>query len=518
MGLPQRLGAAPMALPYATLARLRHINAIFNHSTRHLATPCVNCHAKVAASVDPGDADARAVTQCFTCHAHQTAPTRAANAEKRSAMALRPHLVAAAFAEVGAQSGTVVACGDCHWFHRHGATPTLDFVRPALRQAPHGADGGSAAPWVIGMAALVLIVAGGIAWTVSLPAPDDRSHHAVADTAPQRMIKTPILDDTFQTSIKGLYIVGEMAGTASINLAMRSGRQIIETIAAQIKQPSALSDAHTHDVLIVGCGPAGLSATATAKAFGLRYITLERMTPASTLRTYPRTKLVQATPIDISEYGSFYLEGDATREDLVREWEKIIVQGDLKISDRQEVVAILPQEGHFLVRTARQEEFRARFVVLAMGVRGHPRKLGVAGENSSRVRYQLIEPGEFRHQRILVVGGGNAGAEVSVALAEPSLGNRVSYSIRDAVLTKVNYENAARVVAMQRSGHLAFYPNTQVAEIAEGTVVLSSAETTSAAKALRVELENDVVFAMVGAELPTRFLEAIGIRMKVLRR
>jgi len=270
--------------------------------------------------------------------------------------------------------------------------------------------------------------------------------------------------------------------------------------------------------------PGSWPATATAKARGLSYVTLERMTPASTLRTYPRAKFVQATPIDVLEYGSFFLEGDTTREDLIREWEKIISQAGLVIQDREEVVGVEANDGYFTVRTAQGHEFKARCVVLATGLRGQPRRLNVPGEAAGRVHYQLIEPDDFRNQRILVVGGGNAGAEVTQALAAAHLGNKVSYSIRDPVLSKVTHENGEKIIALQRSGVITLYAGTELKEIKEKTVVLQPVKGQSKSPDGRtdgaevVELENDIVFAMLGAELPTRFLESIGIRMEVKHR
>jgi thioredoxin reductase len=140
------------------------------------------------------------------------------------------------------------------------------------------------------------------------------------------------------------------------------------------------------------------------------------------------------------------------------------------------------------------------------------------------VHYQLIEPDDFRNQRILVVGGGNAGAEVTQALAAAHLGNKVSYSIRDPVLSKVTHENGEKIIALQRAGTIAVYLGTALKEIKQKTVVLEQVKGPAkkpdgrAAAAEVIELDNDLVFAMLGAELPTRFLESIGIRMEIKHR
>jgi thioredoxin reductase len=523
LALPASLGASPAALPYSGVVRTLHVNAVFNHSRDHLQTPCAQCHLKVSESAKPDDANSLLIAQCFTCHAHQE-PATGAQPLKAAARGSEALLLGESEGVAFARDTTrVVSCGECHWFHFHGPVPIVDFTKPALKQPPGASAAGEFAPWGIGAIAIVIVGLCGIAYTVYLPAMEE--HHAAAmESAPQRILKTPLLDDTYQTSLPGLYIIGEMSGTASINLAMRSGRQVVEAITENFKHSAAPAQPGVYDVLIVGCGPAGLGATATAKAHGLSYVTLERMTPASTLRTFPRAKFVQATPIDILEYGSFFLEGDSTREDLIAEWDKIISQAGLVIQDREEVVGIQANDGYFTVRTAKEHEFKARCVVLAIGLRGHPRRLNVPGEAAGRVHYQLIEPDDFRNQRILVVGGGNAGAEVTQGLAAPHLGNKVTYSIRDQVLSKVTHENGEKIIALQRSGTITLYPDTELKEIKEKSVVLAlvKGQTKSAegrpVTAAPIELDNDIVFGMLGAELPTRFLESLGIRMEVKHR
>jgi thioredoxin reductase len=316
-----------------------------------------------------------------------------------------------------------------------------------------------------------------------------------------------------------LYIVGEAAGTASINLAMRSGRQVIEAIATELRHSPHPVRPDLYDVVIVGCGPAGLGATATAKVLGLKYATLEKLTPASTLRSYPRAKFVQATPIDIAEYGSFFLEGDNSREELIREWEKIISKLGLVINDREEVSSVAREQDYLVVRTARGIFYPARSVVLAIGVRGNPRHLNLEGETTARVAYTLIEPDEFTGRKILVVGGGNAGAETVQALAVARLRNTISYSFRAPVLTNVTPENADAIVALQKAKTITIYPATALAEIRPHSVVLELLKSANrqveaqAATQRPIEIENDFIFAMIGAELPTAFLRAIGIKM-----
>ena len=143
---------------------------------------------------------------------------------------------------------------------------------------------------------------------------------------------------------------------------------------------------------IVGCGPAGIGATTTAKKHGLKYIALEETTAASTIRNYPRGKFVQATPIDINEYGAFMMEGDNSKESLVKKWMEMIAATQIAIEERQEVTGIKRAGDAFEVSTSSAKAFKARFVILAIGVRGSPRKLNIPGEEQDRVFYNLIEP------------------------------------------------------------------------------------------------------------------------------
>jgi thioredoxin reductase (NADPH) len=540
MQMPASLGTSPQAIAYLTVLTVRHIEGVFTHSTGHLRSACEECHSGIASSKNPNDTDSLTIKRCFDCHTHQPdAPVHEARTmfEAREALAVVP-------GAAGTGEKRLVACADCHAFHSYGPLRATDFTGLARKFPPNsrprlaltlyvptfaGAHANAIAglslrqirltPWWLGSVALILLVIAAVGYVRIIPGAA-AAREAVAGVAPQRTPEVPIIDDTFQSSVRHLYIVGEAAGTASINLAMRSGRQVIEAVVNELKRLRFPAEAGVFEVAIIGCGPAGLGATATARTMGLKYVTLEKMTPASTLRSYPRAKFVQATPIDIAEYGSFFLEGDNSRENLIKEWEKIIATLGLAVNEREEVTAIEREDGHFIVRTARGHAFRARCVVLAIGVRGNPRRLGMPGEEAGRVFYNLIEPGEFQNKKILVVGGGNAGTEIVQALTVPGLRNTVSYSFRSHVLTNVTPENAEKVAALAQAGTITIYPSSTLKEIKPGAVVLEPVKSKSGAPedeiailSEPIEIENDVVFAMIGAELPTGFLKSIGVRM-----
>jgi thioredoxin reductase len=536
LNFPASLGKAPKFIGTLAPSSIRHINAVFIHSPGHLRFKCAECHTQIGNSKKQTDPAGLAIKRCFDCHAHQPLPAG-------RAVAAGSIFTAVASAAAAPPQKRVVACGQCHLFHTYGPMPTTDFAgRAPLRpphQAPHMALTGYTlsltrapgssfptlslrqtefSPWW--GALLALIVAGlGCFGLVRYAPRAAGALRVVGGVAPQRAARIPALDSTYQSTVAGLYIVGEAAGTASINLAMRSGHEVVDVIASQLRHSSEPADPTVYDLAVVGCGPAGLGASATAKVHGLNCLTLEKLTAAGTIRTYPRGKFVQATPIDIAEYGSFFLEGDNTKEGLLVEWEKIIRSMQLRVNEHQEVVGISREGNHLVLKTAAGDTFKARYVVLAIGVRGSPRRLGLPGETADRVFYNLVEPEQFQNKKVLVVGGGNAGAEVAQALADPRLNNTVCYSIREPALSRVTRENVEKVSALSEKKLLRLLPTSALKEIGPGRVVLEPVKAapgeagSGGGLSETITLDNDVIFAMIGAELPEKFLTSIGVRM-----
>jgi thioredoxin reductase len=525
----------------------KRINALFTHSQAHLGYKCTSCHEDIERkNKRPGDPAAREVGQCFNCHARKSDAKPAAIAKSGGSILLGPSPALA-----DAPQPQHKTCGQCHAFHVHGAKPDHDFPAKAPIARPHpprgirfaaytivlgGAAGGSGGgewigvrrvivqPWWLGLLGLVLTGFGAAAYFRWVPSQLEMQK-AAGSVAPQLTPEIPALDDSYQSSVERLYIVGETAGTASINFAMRSGRQAIEFIANRLKfeKPGAQPD--VYDVAVIGGGPAGIAAGTTAKSKGLSYLAIEKATAASTIRNYPRGKFVQSTPLTIAEYGEFFMEDDTSKEGLIKKWEQMLARTGLQILEREEVTRITARAGLFEITSNSGKAFRARFVVTAIGVRGSPRRLNVPGEGADRVLYNLVEPEEYKDKHILVVGGGNAGAEVAQALSNPDLRNTVAYSYRDVVLgPPVTPENAEKISALQQKGYLTAYPSSEVKEIKPGKVVLApraaksggpkfAAAPGSVLITAPTEIDNDFIFGMLGAELPTKFLKSIGVRM-----
>jgi thioredoxin reductase len=298
-----------------------------------------------------------------------------------------------------------------------------------------------------------------------------------------------------------VYVVGELGGMGLIRNAFEQGRQCIEGIAREERS----STADVLDLLIVGCGPAGLSTSLHAQQRGLRFITLEREEIGGTVRTYPRKKLVMTEPVKIPGFGKLG-HREILREELVQVWDEVVSRAGLGIRTGETVRTVVREsDGSFAV-TSDRDSYRTKRVVLAIGRRGTPRKLGVPGEESPKVFYSLRDPDQFSGDRILVVGGGDAAVEAALALSQ-SPGNQVSLSYRGTHFRRIKPANLERLEEAVHSARVELLLSTEVTEILPDAVSYQDQRGGASV------LPNDYVFIMIGGELPTDFLRSIGVEI-----
>lgn len=312
-------------------------------------------------------------------------------------------------------------------------------------------------------------------------------------------VEVPAIDTRFESNVPGLYIVGELGGRALIKNAINEGRIAIEAVAS-----SGLRgvDSDMLDVAIVGAGPAGISAGLAAIEQGLRYAVFERGTAADTIRKYPRHKILFAEPIRVPVYGDLWIT-DGSKETLLQVWETIIASTGLRIRSHEEVVAVERVDASFLVRTA-SEIVRARQVVLALGRRGNPRRLGVPGEDSGHVFYDMPEVAEFRATRVLVVGGGDSAIESAIALANQER-TTVYLAHRSDSFAKAKARNREKLAAALKDGRVQLLSPARIVAIRSESVELMVAD-------IHRELPIDFVLVRIGGEPPAAFLERTGVR------
>lgn len=318
-------------------------------------------------------------------------------------------------------------------------------------------------------------------------------------------VEVPHVDVNFQTNVPGLYIVGELGGRGLIKNAVNEGKIAIEHVAHELGASSRRYDADPllYDVLIVGTGPAGLSAGLQARRSDLRYVVLERGTIADSIRKYPRHKLLLAEPVRMPLYGDLWI-ADASKESLLKVWEAIIAETKLNVLTGHEVTRVERTPGGFVVE-AGGRPFRARHVVLAMGRRGTPRRLNVPGEDLAKVVYDVAEMEVFRGRRVLVVGGGDSAVESALGLSNQQ-DTAVTLSYRGESFARVKARNQAKLDAAVRSGRVSVLLNSQVREIRQDVAVIDVAGRSTI-------LPNDDVIVRIGGEPPQAFLERVGVRM-----
>jgi thioredoxin reductase (NADPH) len=318
-------------------------------------------------------------------------------------------------------------------------------------------------------------------------------------------VEVPKLDVHFESNVPGLYIAGELGGRGLIKNAVNEGKLAIEHIASELppEAPRTEGDADTYDVVIVGSGPAGLSAALAAHHAGLDYLVLEQGNLSETIYRYPRRKLLFAEPVHIPLYGDLWV-ADASKETLLRVWQDLIERNGLHIRTGERVETVVRENGVFLVQTATGGVY-ARRVLLAMGRRGTPRRLGVPGEELDKVYYDVTEMEAFAGQRVVVVGGGDSAIESALGLANQS-GTSVILVHRGTDFARAKERNRAKLDAAVAAGRVRLALDAQVSEIRPGAVALVVAGQP------RTE-PNDVVIVRIGGEPPTPFLERAGVRI-----
>jgi thioredoxin reductase/ferredoxin len=312
----------------------------------------------------------------------------------------------------------------------------------------------------------------------------------------------PFLTEEYETSIENLYIVGELGGLALIRNAVNQGRDCIDTIARKLADTETQTAPGAYDVLIVGAGPAGISASLRAIERQLKYITLERDTFGGSVAKYPRQKLVMTSPVEFPLSGAFK-KTQMSKENLLAFWETVCKREDFCLRLNETVLSIhRDDDGAFTVKTS-AGEYRSRSVVLALGRAGTPRKLGVKGEDLPKVMYRLLEADHYINKNILVVGGGDSAVEAAMGLSLQK-GNNVILSYRKDSFSRIKERNTQRLEKILRSAKLQVIFNSIPVEFKEDSVIL---EVDGANR----EIPNDFVWIFAGGIAPNEFLKSIGI-------
>ena len=316
-----------------------------------------------------------------------------------------------------------------------------------------------------------------------------------------RGVDIPNVSPNFETNVPGIFIAGELGGMGLIRNAIEQGRQAMENLTKSI----ASSDSNApHDVVIVGAGPAGFSASLYAHEHNMKYVTLEQESLGGTVAHYPRGKIVMTSPVKLPLIGQVKF-GETTKEILISFWQDAQQKTGVRINTHERMERVESTVDGYLVTTSKGQ-YHCKTVLLAVGRRGTPRKLNVPGEELSKVVYRLDEPAQYQGRKVLVVGGGNSALEAAVQLSqEPQ--TEVTLSYRGKSFQKANPRNVVKADEAVKDGKLRILMESKVKRVGNKDVQLHYRDRD-------FEIPNDAVIVCAGGVLPTPMLRELGIQIE----
>ncbi len=316
----------------------------------------------------------------------------------------------------------------------------------------------------------------------------------------KRGVELPHVSQEFETNIPGIFVAGELGGMGLIKNAVEQGKQAVEYY---LNKSYPKSNAK-YDLIIVGAGPAGISASLTAAKNNLKFLTLEQDSLGGTVFSFPRAKIVMTSPMELPLWGKVKLV-ETSKSELLDLWNNVLTKNKISINEQEKVVEIVKQDNMFIVKTDK-EHYTSNGIILAIGRRGSPRKLGVPGEDRENVFYRLLEPELIHNTDVLVVGGGDSAVESAMLLADEK--NRVILSYRSETFSRLKPKNLERVNDYIKKKKIKPLFNSTIKEIFKNEVCFTFND-----KPDELKLKIDLTYVFAGGILPTSFLEGIGIKI-----
>ena len=313
----------------------------------------------------------------------------------------------------------------------------------------------------------------------------------------------PVIDDHAESNIPGLFVIGDISGTALIKMTINQGFKTANEIASRLK---GKEDSNCDfQVAIIGCGCAGMGSLRQLHKLGIKSVGIDARQSFQTIRDFTKGKPLYLEPVSTEFEGGWELE-EGTKETLLEQLDRVVDEEQLPVRSYEKIEGIERKEGHFLVRT-NKDSFTSQYVILAIGKSGDPRKAGVPGEkeNAEKIHHRLIDPADYQNQDLLIYGGGDVAMEAAIALAP---NNRVTLVTIDKELIFPKKRNIDKLRELEKAGQVSVHLNSALVGVGEKDVGFKTGDEEPQ------RLPNDTVFEMIGAELPIDFLKKVGIRLE----
>jgi len=327
------------------------------------------------------------------------------------------------------------------------------------------------------------------------------------DTPTGEVEKYPEIDSNGETSVKGVFIVGDLTGIPLLKLAAESGKKIIDQFENNQefrKQLANKKENDIYDIIIVGAGPAGIAAGIESSKRNYSYKILESVKKFNTIINFPKAKPIIAAPDDYTQQSDLKIN-NGIKESLIDELNEQIKNIQLPISEGVMVEKIEKVNSHFKIIT-NENEYKTLRVILAIGKSGNSRMLNVPGEDLPKVYNRLIDPKDAKDEDVLVVGGGDSALETAIAVSEYA--KSVSLSYRKSSFARPKVQNFSKLNKVVGLGKIKLYMESEVKEVKENSVKLN------VKNGGLIEINNSMVFALIGKELPTAFFKRSNIKME----
>jgi len=317
----------------------------------------------------------------------------------------------------------------------------------------------------------------------------------------KRGVDIPNIKPNFETNVRGLFIAGELGGMGLIANAIDQGRAALEEIK---KLPGVGQGGDLLDVVIVGAGPSGFSASLAAMQHKLKARTIEQGSLGGTVYNFPRGKIVMTREVQLAMVGKVRFK-ETTKEKMLEFWQNVQRDTKVKINYGERLEMVTRTGDGFLVKST-VGEYRSRAVLLCLGRGGTPRKLGVPGEDHPKVVYRLIDSSEFAGKSVLVVGGGDSALEAAHTIADEQ-GSAVTLSYREKGFSRAKERNRKKVEEAVTAGRLNVLFESKVKAVHDTSVEIQLGGKV-------VDLPNQAIIVCAGGILPTPFLKEIGIEIE----